>query len=195
MRKKLLLLSGVGVLLLLVYFMSPFRSVESEMEREEMEEEESMEDRFIQQFEQLKDPATGDIPKERLVLANAYTKALKRSAINSRTTALNWQERGPVYDFVGPSNGNTRGSGGYTAGIVVTALVDLAADPNGNVVFAGSTTGGLWRCTNFLSNTPPDWQPVTDFSPNISVASICQDPTNPSTMYLATGDGNTRDVR
>jgi hypothetical protein len=195
MRKKLLLLSGVGVLLLGLYFFNPFQSAEYEVEGEE-EEAESLEERFAQQFEQLKDPVTGDIPKDRLIFANEYTKASQRSAINNRIAALNWEERGPVYDFVGLSNGNSRGgAGGYTAGIVVTALVDMNADPTGNVVFAGSTTGGLWRCTNFLAAAAPNWQPVTDFSPNISVASICQHPASPNIMYLATGDGNTRDVR
>lgn len=191
-----MLLSGIGALFLGLYFFNPFKPVEKEMQGDELEEEESLEERFLQQFEQMRDPATGDIPKERLIVANEYTRQAKRGAANSRIAALNWQERGPVYDFVGPSNGNTRGgAGGYTAGIVVTALVDLNADANGNVVFVGSTTGGLWRCTNFVSGAEPNWVPVTDFSPNISVASICQDPTNPATMYLATGDGNTRDLR
>ena len=196
MRKKLWLLSGVGILLLSLYFLNPFQTAEREGE-EEMDEYENLEDRFLQQFEQLKDPALGEIPKHRLVQANEYTKAQKRMSANSRVAGLSWQERGPVYDFVGPSNGNSRGgAGGYTAGIIVTALVDLAADPAGNVVFAGSTTGGLWRCTNFLSSaTPPNWQPITDFSPNISVASICQNPASPNIMYLATGDGNTNDLR
>ena len=30
---------------------------------------------------------------------------------------------------------------------------------------------------------------------NLAIASICQDPSNSNIMYLATGDGNTRDVR
>ena len=103
MRKKLSILSGVIILFLTLHFFNPFQSAgkhEHEQESEE-EEYESLEDRFKQQFEQMKDPATGDIPKDRLLQANEYTKQLKKQGINNRVSALNWQERGPVYDFVG----------------------------------------------------------------------------------------------
>jgi hypothetical protein len=193
MRKKLLLLSGVGILFLTLYFLNPFKSAGVE---EKLEEDEgSRLDLYEQEFEQLKDPALGRVPNNRLLEANEYTNELKRKASANRVAGLNWQERGPVYDFVGPSNGNSRAGNGYTAGIVQTALVDLASDPTGNIVFAGSSSGGLWRCTNFLSFTPPNWQPVNDFMANLAVASICQNPASPNIMYMATGDGNTRDVR
>lgn len=187
-------MTGTAMLLASLYFLVPFQTTTPQTEGEEMEEEEteSKRDRFLQEFEQLRDPATGTIPNDRLLIANEYTQNLKKKAAASRTQALNWQERGPVYDFVGPSNGNTRGgAGGYTAGIVQTALVDLGNDPTGNTVFAGSPTGGLWRCTNFLSNAAPNWQPINDFMSNLAVASICQSPANPNIMYMATGDAGT----
>jgi|GEM_PF-3468483 len=194
MRKLFLLLFGAAALLLSLYFLAPV-STSREHEKEE-EEYESLEDRFAQEFEQLRDPATGEVPTERLVAANEYTREQQRRAANNRVAGFNWQERGPVYDVVGPSNNNGRGSAGnYTAGVVQTALVDLASDPTGNVVLVGSPSGGLWRCTNFLSSDAPNWAPVNDFMANLAIASICQDPSSPNIMYIATGDGNSRTVR
>ncbi|CAF3758407.1 unnamed protein product [Rotaria sp. Silwood1] len=98
-----------------------------------------------------------------------------------------WQERGPAYDSV--DGGNERGNTGneaYTAGRVNSVLID-AADATGNTVFCGSVTGGIWKCTNFLS-TQPNWQPVNDFLSNMSVSSICQNPANLNVMYMATGE-------
>lgn len=190
MRKKLLLFAGAATVLLGLVLFNPFRS---ENEGEEMEENESetLKDRYLQEFEQLRDPALNEIPTERLLVANEATRTAQRAAVANRTAALNWQERGPVYDLVGPSNPNTRAGGEYTAGVVETFLVDFNADPAGNVVFAGSPSGGLWRCTNFLSATAANWQPVNDFQSNLAIASICQDPSSPNIMYLATGDAGT----
>lgn len=86
-------------MLLSLALFNPFRAEEREGEEGESETE-ALRDKFLQEFEQLKDPALGTVPNERLVLANEATKASQRSATASRTTALNWQERGPIYDAV-----------------------------------------------------------------------------------------------
>ncbi|HYE54950.1 MAG TPA: hypothetical protein VD996_08910, partial [Chitinophagaceae bacterium] len=159
-------------------------SKESE-EEEENDGYDGPAERALLDFEKIKDPALGYVPTDRLFTAIESAVTSRQSAA-SRTTTLLWVERGPTYDSVGPSNGNTRGGGGYTAGRIRGVLVD-ANDPTGNTVLTGGVAGGLWRCTNFLSGTP-NWQVVNDNFENLAVSSICQNPANPSIMYFATGE-------
>lgn len=156
---------------------------------EEHEEDEGYDgprERDELEFEKIKDPALGYVPTDRLGAAIDYTQNLKNANAN-RVTGLLWTERGPIYDSVGPSNGNTRGGNGYTSGRVRGIFVDTLNDPTGNTVFAGGVAGGLWKCTNFLSAIP-NWQVVNDYFDNLAIAGITQDPSNPSVMYFATGE-------
>jgi hypothetical protein len=142
------------------------------------------------QFEadRLKDPALGYVPYTRLYDAMVYTEQLKSQLPQQRLQqALLWQERGPIFDSLGPSNGNTRAGVNYTAGRVRAVLVDTLNDPTGNTVFAGGVAGGLWRCTNFLSEIP-NWTVVDDFFSNLAISYICQNPANPGIMYFCTGE-------
>ena len=156
---------------------------------EEEEEDEGYDgpaERDRLEFEKTKDPALGYVPYDRLMTAIDYTENLKKSNPN-RTAALLWTERGPIYDSVGPSNGNTRAGNGYTSGRMRAILIDTLNDPTGNTVLVGGIAGGLWKCTNFLSAIP-NWVNINDYFDNMGIASICQDPTNPNTMYFATGE-------
>lgn len=149
--------------------------------------------RAEQEFEKTKDPALGYVPYNRLVEALLYTEELKRTSANRTYLPLQWEERGPIYDSVGPSNGNGRGggtgstAGGYTSGRIRAFLLDTLNDPTGNTAFTGGVAGGVWRCTNFLSSEP-NWTKITDFFSNLAIGSICQDPTNPQIIYVATGE-------
>lgn len=190
MRKWLLPALAAGVTLTLIsVFFGPL------LFKGEKEELESLKEHFDLEFKQIRDPHTGTIPTDRLVAANQFTRYSQQLSKTAGTAALTWQERGPIYDSLGPSNTNYRGNQqSYTAGIVQTHFVDLAGDATGNTVFVGSPSGGLWKCTNFLGGVP-NWTAVNDFQANLAIASICQDPSNPNNMYIATGDANTRDVR
>ena len=137
------------------------------------------------------DPATGTVPHERMWQAVLETEALKN--INSNSTSSNaalapltWIERGSNSDVVGPSNGNTRPGNGVTSGRMKAIWVDIA-DPTGNTVWVGGVWGGIWKTTNMTAATPT-WVPTNDFLSNLVVTGICQDPTNPNTMYMATGE-------
>ncbi len=168
-----------------------------ERESEDHEGYDGPAERAALEFEKTKDPATGIVPIERLWDAMTYTEALKQNN-NYRTLSVLWQERGPSYDSVGPSNGNWRGTtrtGAYSSGRINGFLVD-AADPTGNTVLCGGANGGIWKCTNFNSASPT-WVIVNDFLANMSIVSFCQDPTNLSTMYVSTGEpwGNVDAVR
>jgi trimeric autotransporter adhesin len=142
------------------------------------------------EIERTKDPALGIVPSDRLWIALDYTQNLKTNYQNKGLSLL-WTERGPVYDSVGPSNGNGRGggtgvTGAYTSGRIMAFMVDLS-DPTGNTVFCGGVAGGVWKCTNFLS-AAPNWACVNDYFSNMAIASMCQDLSNPDIMYFATGE-------
>jgi trimeric autotransporter adhesin len=160
-------------------------TVQTESE-EENEEYDGPAERDQLEFDKTKDPALGYVPYDRLAAAIDYTENLKKANAN-KTAALLWIERGPIYDSVGPSNGNTRAGNGYTAGRMRAVLVDTLNDPSGNTVIAGGVAGGVWKCTNFLSTTP-NWVSINDYFDNLAIASICQDPVNPQVMYFATGE-------
>jgi hypothetical protein len=140
------------------------------------------------EFQKTQDPALGFVPYNRLGDAIAATEASKLSAGLIRTTStLNWEARGPIYDSVGPSNGNTRGGNLYTSGRMAAVLIDTINDPSGNTVIVGGIAGGVWKCTNFLS-TIANWHIVNDYFGNMAISSICQDPAHPATMYFSTGE-------
>jgi len=101
---------------------APFVVPESEEEFERMQgryEDEDEKEKYDgpaardqQEFDWMVDPSLGYVPYNRLNSALAYTHYLRDSIQNnpSRTQSIMlWQERGPIYDSVGPSNGNTRG--------------------------------------------------------------------------------------
>jgi len=187
-----------GILLCSCFFIYKYQNdqlpvASDEMQSKENEDEEEGYDgpmeRALLEFEKTKDPALGYVPFERLATAMDYTEEMKEQMINLRAQSnLLWVERGPVFDSLGPSNGNTRAGVNYTSGRVRAILVDTLNDPSGNTVFAGGVAGGLWKCTNFLSAVP-NWQAIDDYFDNLAIAYICQDPSNPSVMYFSTGEG------
>ena len=87
------------------------------------------------------------------------------------TAAANWS-------FIGPGviPGNGGGSG---------RLNCIAFDPNNsNIIWIGAACGGLWKSTD----GGVTWSTNTDLLPSLSISDIAIDPTNPQTMYIATGD-------
>lgn len=160
-------------------------------EAEENEGYDGPAERAALEFEKTKDPALGYVPFDRLTQAIDYTENLKQSLSTSFTTGtqamINWTERGPIYDSVGPSNGNTRGGNGYTSGRMRAVFIDTLNDPSGNTAFVGGVAGGIWKCTTFLSAFP-NWQAINDRFSNLAISSICQDPSNPAVLYFSTGE-------
>lgn len=160
---------------------------EVETEENDMYNEAAEAQKF--EFEKTKDPALGYVPKERLLAAYKYTEKSKQITLLSRTdnVTATWEERGPTADFVGSSNGNIRdGVNQVASGRMKAIWVDLS-DATGNTVWVGGIGGGLWKTTNFKTS-PATWVPVNDFFTNMSVGSICQDPSNKNIMYFGTGE-------
>lgn len=139
------------------------------------------------EFDRTKDPATGKVPRERLMAAIDKTMESKSSS-DSRTTALSWQERGPNSDVTGPSNGNTRANSGIASGRIRAVMVD-SNDATHKTVFIGGVDGGLWKTTD-ITTAPSNWTLVNDNLSNLAIAAICQDPRPGFTniMYFCTGE-------
>lgn len=159
-------------------------------EEEEKEGYDGPAERDMLEFEKTKDPATGIVPKDLLLPALEATEVMKGSD-EAKLLDMTWIERGPIYDSVGPFNGNTRGGPGnlpgtYTSGRMRGVLVD-PTDATGNTVWVGGVNGGIWKTTNLLS-TIPNWQNINDFFDNMAVSSICIDPSNSNIMYFSTGE-------
>ncbi len=141
--------------------------------------------RLQHEIDMTKDPALGYVPKDRLF--DAYRIRNDRfDVFNAQQTrsGFAWVERGPYSDAVGPSNGNTRPGSGKTSGRVRAIWEDLS---DANTVWVGGIDGGLWKTTNISSN-PATWTPINDFFGNLSIGSICQDPSDYNIMYFGTGE-------
>lgn len=68
----------------------------------------------------------------------------------------------------------------------ITAIdVDLS---DKDIIYAGSASGGVWRSTN----GGIQWEPIFDDVDVLSIGSIAIDQSNPSTIWVGTGEGNPR---
>jgi hypothetical protein len=105
----------------------------------------------FQEYLMTLDPATGKVPRERLI--NAYTETRQASAMKSSMTTLEWEGYGA------DMGGRTR------------AIMYDPNDPSGKKVWAGGVTGGLWYNTNIQSEFS-SWVPVGDFWPVLSIRCI-----------------------
>ncbi|MFN8712996.1 MAG: T9SS type A sorting domain-containing protein [Bacteroidota bacterium] len=103
--------------------------------------------------------------------AAAYTAAMQMARIQQNqarmSSTVSWTVEGP---------GNLGGR-----------FNSLAIDPaNSQIMFAGSTTGGLWKTTNGGGS----WNPVFDNNSSLSIGCIVFEPGSSSTIYVGTGDPN-----
>lgn len=128
-----------------------------------------------QEVEFTKDPATGTVPKERLIAAYNYAEQMRTAAVNGRVAGaipgMSWIERGP------------KNVGGRTRAIMV--------DPNDvtrKTVWAAGVGGGLWKTTDITAASPV-WTAVNDFFSNIAITAIAYHPGNTQIMYFGTGEG------
>ncbi|MFT4738498.1 MAG: photosystem II stability/assembly factor-like uncharacterized protein [Paraglaciecola sp.] len=59
---------------------------------------------------------------------------------------------------------------------------------NNNIIYAGTASGGLWKSTS----GGIDWQPIFEQEKAASIGVVAIDPTNPSVLWVGTGEGNPR---
>jgi hypothetical protein len=138
------------------------------------------------EFMRTKDPALNYVPTERLMIAKQLTMESKARSPYSMSAFGVWEERGPISDVPGPSNGNTRANSGISAGRIRAMLIDKA-DATGKTLFIGGVDGGIWKTTDITVN-PANWVPLTDNLNNLAISDIVQDPTNLDVMYFCTGE-------
>lgn len=85
------------------------------------------------------------------------------------------------------NNGVWAPIGPYTITQGVGRVDRLAFHPtNGNIIYAGTPAGGLWRTLDGGAN----WGALNGYLPNIGVSGIVIDRDNPNTIYVLTGDGD-----
>ncbi len=141
------------------------------------------------EIRKTKDPATGKVPREKLVAALERAASSRRNRLLAGPQVLgnfSWTERGPNSDAVGSSNGNTRANSGVTSGRMRAIHVDLS-DPSGKTVWTGGVSGGLWKTTD-ITASPANWIPLGDYMSNMAVTGIAQNPLSTSTLYVCTGE-------
>ena len=130
-----------------------------------------------QELDLTRDPASGLVPRQRLLAAARYNETMLAARAGQRPTAgvlsnATWTERGP-------SN---------VAGRVLSLLVD-PSDASGNTIWAGSAGGGLWKGTNATTGSI-QWKNVNSFLTNLAVTTIAAGPASrPPAFYCGTGEG------
>ncbi|MCZ6670934.1 MAG: hypothetical protein O6947_07885, partial [Acidobacteria bacterium] len=74
-------------------------------------------------------------------------------------------------------------------GEVIGAIHTVAAHPTDpDILLLGAVNGGIWRTTN-ASDPSPDWTPLIDFSPTLSIGALEFDPTDSTHQTLVGGVG------
>ncbi|MCG2682991.1 MAG: Ig-like domain-containing protein, partial [Planctomycetales bacterium] len=72
---------------------------------------------------------------------------------------------------------------------VVGSITAVAAHPtNADVLYVGTTNGGIWR-TNNATNANPAWTQLTDDAESLSIGALAFDPTDPTGQTLIAGMG------
>jgi photosystem II stability/assembly factor-like uncharacterized protein len=97
--------------------------------------------------------------------------------------AIVWQSLGPH----GIPNGQTYGSGPGSSVTVSGRVSAIAVDPtNSDHVLVGSAAGGIWETVDGGTS----WTARTDDQPTLAVGALTFDPSDASTVYAGTGEGD-----
>jgi photosystem II stability/assembly factor-like uncharacterized protein len=94
-----------------------------------------------------------------------------------------WRPLGPT----GIPDGQTYGSGPGSTAVMSGRVTAIAVDPTDSQhVLAGSAAGGVWQTRDGGAT----WSAQTDDQATLSIGAIAFDPSDPSTVYAGTGEGN-----
>ncbi len=118
-------------------------------------------------------------PASELWSAWRQKNTLNNSNQNNTNDTSNWTSLGPY------SHTNTA-SWSAGQGRVNTVAVDPS---NSSTYYVGAPAGGIWKSVDAGIN----WEPLTDYLPQIGVSGIAIHPTDPKTIYIATGDDDAGD--
>src|SRR5688572_12761774 len=96
---------------------------------------------------------------------------------------------GGAWTFAGPAPITGGEVEGIANGPVSGAVQAIVAHPtNPDIVWIGSTNGGVWKTTNATS-VNPQWTPLTDGALSLQIASLSLDPTDPTHNTLVAAIG------
>jgi hypothetical protein len=126
-----------------------------EIDKEELKSPDQPDMAAFQEYIMTADPATGEVPTDRLLDAYKQTKALQVEQLATRNISIemDWESTGANM------GGRTR------------ALMFDPNDSDNKKVWAGGVTGGLWY-VNDITNINDDWIPVGNFWSNLAISCI-----------------------
>ncbi len=185
MTRKIVLLSGLGILLFLIYqkdFIQQSSDVLPEDELYRIYTEKKAEQKraglkklqiteeFARMNRQIRTPDD--------LIAPSYTGnyRIKEYSKKGRTTKSNnvtFTERGPANVA-----GRTR------------AVLAFPSDPSLNTWLIGSVSGGIWKTTDGGSN----WENMTSDLPNLGFSTLAHSAANENIVYAGTGEHFTNDI-
>ncbi len=117
--------------------------------------------------------------------AREYARFKKDNPNKLKSATGSWTFLGPTKVTGTTPNGSYQSPGG--AGRINCIAVHPT---NSNTIFAGAPAGGLWKSTDGGTT----WSTNTDNFTVLGISSIVFDPVTPTTMYIATGDGDAGDT-
>lgn len=122
----------------------------------------------------VKSLSGGDTFQRALRLTGMAEHLTQRQEVSQSASTANWICTGPVGKF------GYWGDNGRVAGL------DFAQIGGQNYVYAGASSGGIWRAN--LSTNGDVWQSLGDNLPNQAVRALAVHPTNPQRILVGTGD-------
>ncbi len=118
--------------------------------------------------------AEGNFPQSNILLTEFEKYNSTNRVSKSPSSLANWS-------FAGPSSFLSSNPGG------IGRVNCMAFHPTlPNIFWVGTPGGGLWKTTNAGAS----WTTTTDNLPVLGISDIAIDYTNPSIMYIATGDAD-----
>jgi hypothetical protein len=121
-------------------------------------------------------PRVSEANGDMTAMSEGMFRAISRKNREISTRAANWT-------LVGPTNTPTNGGNGRINTIRVSPS-------NPSTLFACSPAGGLWKSTNGGTS----WTAISHSIAAVGATDIAFHPTDPNTLFLATGDGDAADV-
>ncbi|HKQ72949.1 MAG TPA: hypothetical protein VJ810_04420, partial [Blastocatellia bacterium] len=134
----------------------------------------------------LPSEATGEaILEEESEAASQEAPLRRQSSFISLAVGGRWTAQGP-----GPTrNGQVENI--LPNNEVVGAIQTVAAHPtDSNILYVGGVNGGIWRTSNATAASP-NWTPLSDNFPSLSIGALEFDPTDLNHQTLIAGIGRT----
>ncbi|MFZ1729937.1 MAG: T9SS type A sorting domain-containing protein [Bacteroidota bacterium] len=107
-------------------------------------------------------------------ISEGLRDATEQLAFQKSRLAMRKESFANVWSFVGPNT------------IAGRIRVVKYHPTNGNIVYAGAASGGLFKSTNGGLS----WTAKTDHLPTLAIGHMAIDPVNPDVLYIGTGEGS-----